>query len=525
MKRFLIFTGLILSIFHPVIFCQQIEYVRGKVIDSKTSRSVSFAAVRLKNARVGIYTNAEGDFRIQNNPGFQSDSLIVTCIGYRKLAVCYGNLKMSGMNILKLEPDIYSLREVSVLGRKRRLSPEAIIARALRNIKRNNPDQPFSYVSYYRDYQKDSSNYLNLNEAIIQTQDKGFEYDSDSNRFLLLDFKKNMDFLRKDITPFYDLPGTDHSAESFKRIPHATVGDQNGNELFVLLVHDAIRNFDKRSFSFVDTLNYSFIRNHLFSGPAGIYDGDKYLYKINFTAKRLITGDSILMQGAIFIQPDDYSIHKLEYTGSFKDFTGKKNKEIFNIEIEYGHEPAVNSRMCLKYISFSNSFTIPDTSDQDYFRIKRLEWAAPGGPYGDYRFNNMTIVAYFNRQIDPVLVQRMDNYELTLGKRKAKITKVRPGDSRIYITVRDDKFRRGELDSCNLTVKGLKDIHGNLLYKRRDLEFRQFRELFVQEYNKPLVFKDSCFMQSVPIESNCISICGDSGRFWMNTPLKAEEGQ
>ncbi len=52
---------------------------------------------------------------------------------------------------------------------------------------------------------------------------------------------------------------------SFKRIPHAMVGDQYGNELFILLVHDAIRNFDKRSFSFVDTLTQDFIRNHWFS--------------------------------------------------------------------------------------------------------------------------------------------------------------------------------------------------------------------------------------------------------------------
>ena len=68
-----------------------------------------------------------------------------------------------------------------------------------------------------------------------------------------------------------------------------------------------------------------------------------------------ITGDSIQMKGAIFIQPDDYSIHKLEYSGSYSD-SEKKNREIFNIETEYGREQAVNSRMCLKYISFNNSF-------------------------------------------------------------------------------------------------------------------------------------------------------------------------
>jgi len=228
------------------------------------------------------------------------------------------------MNNLKLVPNIYCLKEVRVTARKKRLSPEIIIARALRNIKKNYPTVPFSYVSYYRDYQKDSSNYLNLNEAIIQTLDKGFAYSSDSNRYRLLDFKKNLDFLRKNIIPYYDLPETDHSDVSFKKIPFAIVGDQYGNELFILLVHDAIRNFDKRSFSFVESLTQDYIRNHRFYSPDGIYDGSTLLYKIDFTAKRQITGDTILAKGAIFIQLDDYSIHKLEYSASFFKFRKKE---------------------------------------------------------------------------------------------------------------------------------------------------------------------------------------------------------
>jgi len=524
MIRHLIFIGLLFSISHPVIYCQQLDHIRGKVIHSKTSEPVPYATVRLKNSQVGVYTNAEGDFRILNNPGFQSDSLIVTCIGFHGLSVTFSVLKTTGMNYLKLVPNIYVLNEVRVNARKRRLSPDIIIARALRDIKKNNPTIPFSYVSYYRDYQKDSSNYLNLNEAIIQTLDKGFAYSSDSNRYRLLDFKKNMDFLRMNITPYYDLPETDHSDEWFKRIPHAIVGDQYGNELFILLVHDAIRNFDKRSFSFIETLIQDFIRNHRFSNPMGVYEGSTLLYKIDFTAKRQITGDTIQMKGAIFIQPDDYSIHKLEYSASFLN-SEKKNNEIFNIETEYGHEPAVNSTMCLKYISFNNSFTVPDSSDNDFFKVVKSEWKLAGGPYNVHGPNDMTIVTFFNRKIDPVSGGRMENYNLTLGNRKAKINRIKVEGDTLYLTLRDDKFSSKEIYSSELNIINLKDINGKILNKRRDLEFRQFRELFVQEYNKPLEFQNNCFIQAMPLEQNCISNSGNSGRFWMNTPLRAEEKQ
>jgi hypothetical protein len=518
MIKHLFIIGLLFSIIYPVIYCQQPDYVRGKVIDSKTSEPVPFATIRLKNSQVGVISNAEGDFRISSKPGFQSDSLIVSCIGYHRLSVGFNILKSSGMNNLKLVPNIYSLNEVSVTARKKRLNAEIIIARALRNIKKNNPTVPFSYVSYYRDYQKDSSNYLNLNEGIIQTLDNGYNFAQDSNKYRLLEFKKNTDFLRMNMTPYYDLPETDHSDEAFKRIPNAIVGDQYGNEFFVLLAHDSFRNFQKKTFSFVDTLTRNFIKNHWFQNPMGVYDGNTLLYKIEFTAKRKITDDTY--QGAIFIQPDDYSIHKLEYSGSYSDSENKK-KEIFNIEIEYGHEPAVSSKMCLKYISFNNTFTITDSADNDFFKLVKIDWR--GFPFASFKPEPTTLIVEFNKKLDPVSGKKMENYDVTVGKRHAKITNIKVDGIYLYITLRNDHFKQNELDSTNIGFKNLKDINGNILNKRRDLEFRQFRELFVQEYNKPLENQNNCFIQYMPLDQNCISSSKDSGRFWMNTPLKAEE--
>ena len=129
--------------------------------------------------------------------------------------------------------------------------------------------------------------------------------------------------------------------------------------------------------------------------------------------------------------------------------------------------------MCLKYISFSNTFTIPDENDNNFFKVLDIAWGQEGGPYGQW--TDMTIIAFFNRKIDP--------------------------------------------------VSGVKDIDGNFIDRRKEHKFRQFRELFVQEYNKPLEFQNNCFIQYLPLEENCISITDKSGRFWMNSPLKAIDKQ
>ncbi len=519
MKRYCIFLVFLLIINHTGIYCQQSAYITGKVIDSKTSLPVSYATVRLKNSSVGIHTNAEGDFRILDNPMFKSDSLIVTSIGYRMLSVAYAAMKTSEMNSLKLVPNVYGLTEVKVTARKKRLSPEIIIARALNNIKKNNPVLPYSYVSYYRDYLKDSSAYLNLNEAIIQTLDKGFKFTTDSNRYRLLEFKKNMDFRRIKITPFYNIPGSVHSDYSFKQMPKAFVGDHNGNEFFVLLTHDAIRNFDQKTFFFINNLSESFLKNHMFSLPEGIYEGNTLLYKIEFEARPKITEGTYQAHGAIFIQVSDYSIHRLEYSASCFD-SDKKKQEIFNIEIEYGHEPALNSKMCLKYISFNNSFILPDSSDTDYFKITGGRWISKE-PYKD-AFSDFKTEVTFNNKIDPISARDRRNYDIKIKDEKVRIKKISVDGPNLLLTLYNDKFKLA-LDSCRINITNLKDVNGKILNMKRNLVLRQFREMFVQEYDKPVEFQNGCFIDAKPLEQNCISLSENTSRFWMNTPLRAKE--
>lgn len=519
MKRPFIYLILLCQVNLNVIFSQQVEYVIGKVIDSKTYESVPYAAILLKNHQVGVFANAEGDFRIINNPEFQSDSLIITCIGFNRLSVAFKNLIAFKVNSILLIANIYGLGEVKVIAKRRKLSSENIISRAIRKIKNNYPKNPFNYVSYYRDYQKNGDNYLNLNEAIVQTLDNGFISKSESNRYRLLAFKKNMDFPRLNISPYYNDLESEYSGSSFKKIPNAKLGDQYGNELFILLVHDAIRNFNIRSFSFVDTLTQSFLTNHRFSDPVGVYNGNTLLYEINFTLKRQKTEDTLFVKGAIYIQTKDYSIHKLEYTCSILN-SEKQKQEIYNVDIEYGHEPSLDSLMCLKYISFNNLFIVTDSTDNDFFKIVDSRWNS-SSPYRENYFPDLTFVTTFNKKIDPSSANKKSNYAIKIGNRNAKINKIKIDGSKLYITLKDDNFK-GALDSCKIDIQNLKDTNGNLLNKRKSVELHQFRELFVQDYNKHVDIQDTCSLQYMPLEQNCISRSNSISRYWMNTPLKTK---
>lgn len=509
-RRFHLVLVILIWQANPVLlFSQSINYIEGKVINSTTHEPVPFATIMLKNNKLGVYANADGDFKVVRAPEFQTDSLIVTCIGFKRFSTAYSDLDFNTVNKIFLFPVIYGLAEVKIRASAKKLGSLAIIGRAIRSIKHNYPIKPFNYVSYYRDYQKRDGNYINLNEAIVQTLDTGFASISRLNKYRLLDFRKNMDFPRMNISPYYAITESRDLNNPDKIIPEAKLGDQYGNELLVLMVHDALRNYNTRSFSFIDTFSADFLYNHNFSEPVPVYNNNLLLFKIVFNGKSRVIGDSLLVSGAIYIQPKSYSIHKIEYSCTYKA-RGKGLKEMFNVDIEYGYENSVDSLMCLKYVSFNNFFEVVDADDNNYFKVVQAYWDTT-------HYLKPTLIVNFNKEIDPVSAVKKGNYEIMAGKKALKISSIQANGKTAFIRT-NDKDLDGQENSCQLSVSNIKDTDGNILDKRKSIELYQYRELFVQEYNKPLPLTDSCYMQYLPLEQNCISKYGGTYNYWMNTP-------
>ena len=491
------------------IFPQSADYFDGKVINSTTHEPVPFATIKLKYNLLGVYANAEGDFKIARNVDFRNDSLIITCIGYKQSSLAYQDLNELTVNRVLLVPVVYGIGEVRVVAKQKKLNSLAIIRKAIRRIVENYPVKPYNYIAYYRDYQKRDNNYFNLNEAIIQTLDNGFMTESVSDKYRLLDFRKNNDFPRMNVSPYYEMNKSSGSDKSSKSIPKVFLDDQFGNEFFILRLHDAIRNFNVRSFSYIETFSKDFLFNHNFSDPVKVFNNNLMLYKIEFEGKRLITGDSVYASGAIYIQPRDYSIHKLEYSCYYK--SGKEaSKKIFNIDVEYGYDNSVDSLMCLKYISFNNFFRVEDPTDSSYFKIL--------DSYLDTHSNmKATVILKFNNYPDPVSASRKTNFAVTTGKKEVKINHIQILGNNIYLRLEENDIK-GRKDSIKVLVYNVKDRNGNILDKRKRLDLYQYRELFVQEYNKHLPLTDSCYMEYLPLEKNCISKYSGSHNYWMNTP-------
>jgi hypothetical protein len=509
--KFLCVALFLLPITNNLLIAQSINYIEGKIINSAGNEPVPFATIHLRDNQLGVYANTGGDFKIMRSPEFQSDSVIVTCIGYKRYSVAFRNLSDSAINKIYLNPVIYNLGEVKITSSARKLGSIAIVRRAIKNIPVNCPVKPFNYISYYRDYQKEGTKYLNLNEAIVQTLDSGFNTFSRLNRYRLLDYRENNEFIRINITPYYEIQ-TGEVNSSSKTIPEANLGDQYGNELFVLMVHDPVRNFATRSFSFIETFSEDFLVNHNFAPPVPVYNNNQLLFKIDFNGKTLKTGNLLRITGSIYIQPRSYAIHKIEYNCSYLE-KGRTKGDMFNVDIEYGHDNSVDSLMCLKYISFNNYFKVASQDDSSYFRVldAKLETQQVTRP---------TFIVHFNHSIDPVTASVKENFKLKNGKNQVKIYSTQVIGKTLFIRTKDKITT--DKDSCYLNIENLKDKEGNIINIRKSIELYQYRELFVEEYNKPLSLKDSCYMKYLPLKENCLSKYSGNEKYWMNTPVNVK---
>jgi hypothetical protein len=179
-----------------IVRAQDQEFLRGKVLDQKTGEPIIFATIGLIGKAKGVITNMDGSFRLPLSYLEVIDSIGVSSMGYEKKAFELKGLSYTDINILYLKPGIVSLDEAVVSAKKRReLSAKRIVRRAIENIPNNYPSSNFSAVGYYRDYQIKEDNYVNLNEAILEVVDSGFDTDDEKeSKVRIYDYRPNETF-------------------------------------------------------------------------------------------------------------------------------------------------------------------------------------------------------------------------------------------------------------------------------------------------------------------------------------------
>ncbi len=513
-----------------VLFSQDVNYVTGKLVDFNTQESIPYATIRFKEKAIGVITNLKGDFRIPKSYLNKKIVLSISSLGYESLEVKMSELAQNEINIITLKEEAISLNEAIVIAKdKKKLNAKRIVKKAIKAIPNNYSISPFTLTGYYRDYQLDEDMYVNLNEALLEVFDGGFNSkDFETIKVLLREYKSNDDFKIDSLSR----QGYNYSTGQ-KTIKNAYIGGYGGNEFIILRAHDAIRNYKIGSYNFVDIMKLDFVGNHTFFLHNSISVNGEQLYVIHFRKSH----KNFKAKGKLYISKKDFAIHNMEYsmynindktkkqTGDFiKTKTSKEIDEqlIFKVITEYRR---VDDKMYLNYISFQNNFelVLPPI-------FKVLDVVV--------NIKRKCIEIKFNDQPESLSAHLKDNY-LVKYKNKALNLKSIDIDLKKNAVFLHPDLNEEELEKMIeyfLKVSGKKnelsqlldvkvrDIYsncGNLIHQRKRKNYYQHREFFVQQINgKGKLPLNEQFMDlNKPIYDNNINNVSENIDYWMNTPL------
>ncbi|GAA4270930.1 carboxypeptidase-like regulatory domain-containing protein [Aquimarina gracilis] len=493
-----------------------------KVVNAVSNTPVFYATVKLNGTNIGVIADDKGEFRLPLEL-FSSDSVIISSIGYRNKRQDINTLKKGQLNVIKLSPSVEALDEVIVVSKKgqpTKLNAKQIIKFALKNIPSNYPNEPFSYIGYYRDYQqpidsiyailsnqKKDIEYINLNEGIVEVFDAGFNTDQlsdDQNQTVVYSYHDNKNFWRDSML---SIPYDNYKNKYLKNVIIPPLG---GNELNLLQLTNAIRNHDKSSFSFVEVLKKNFLRNHKFKLKGINFLDDVPIYEIGISAKVDRVGMFYYARGTIFISKKNYAIHKLNYSV----YNSSEKELLYTVAIEYA---PFKGKMYLNYITFNNRFQV---NSNQYFKVQKAT----------FDMKDVAFTVYFDKKLN---IDFKNDYRNTIKvkykKRRIKIQRVAIFSDHIKVFLDKSKLLSIKgfntntlLEDFELSIKGIKDVFGNQIGKMPKLFINQYREIFVQEVfpGKKIPLGKKPMDKSLPLSKSSKNSFEEGNKYWENTPLK-----
>ncbi len=441
--------------------------------DSNSGEPISFATIRFDGSNRGLIADYNGQFRIPQITAEDISFLVITSIGYVKLKVSLNTLSTTELNVLKMAPQTEALDAVILkserpkflldkVKKNKQLLASDIVRKAVYAIPVNLDDKPHAYIGYYRDYQIIDEKYFNLNEGILEQFDGGIyskKVEDSVNQSAFYSFKTNRNF---NVDEYY----TTAYNEVTKYIQNADILPYGGNEFTLLNVHNAIRNYDINSFSFVYRITREFLYNHKFvKGDVQFIDGEPV---INIIIESIKTKVSFAhtAYGSISISLKDFSIHNFSYT--VYDFN--RLNPLFNIETEYRRQ---DDAMYLNYITFNNRFVI---TDGKIFQESNVSYN---------RAQNRFLIQ-FDDELDLKTVQKRD-FRIRYNGKRVFIDKLEILNSKL-ISLQVAEFDESllevtyeEMSNLEFEIKNISDINGRVIYEPQKKMGYQFREFFVQE--------------------------------------------
>lgn len=292
--------------FHVSALAQAKRIISGSITDANTKEALAFVSVSLKKQLIGSLSNEEGKFDLRLSEEFESDTLVISYLGYKAQYIALKNIK--GELNIKLVESAVDLKEVVV----RPWTADFYIRMAMRRIPKNYPDKPFVTEAYYREKIMENQKPIRFDEGVFKTYYPKYIDTLKTQSQLLLYRRINkpeeiafMSKERKKKAEKNKRKGKDTTATGGLQID---LGDSFGGPENILKSSDITKNPD----NFLDTNK---LRSYRFEFAKSGTLNSSELMIITFESKGKV--EHVRESGKIYIDVASLAIVKVESSGSF----------------------------------------------------------------------------------------------------------------------------------------------------------------------------------------------------------------
>ncbi|MEO5788340.1 MAG: carboxypeptidase-like regulatory domain-containing protein [Gelidibacter sp.] len=346
---------LTLSIFFFCFSAFSQKEIKNKISDFGTMMPIESASIYVQNTTIGTVSNADGKFVLLVPMQFQSDTLVISSIGYKSFKTLVS--EFDNTQEIYLDEDIASLDEILLVAEIRPKTGNDIVMKALEKLSANMPDMPYLQKGFLRHKERNRREFKWLVESAITVYDSSYMSSAASN------LKINVDQVRKS----YDLRDVDslltYTAYLKEKANRGNLHARNlrrdtiktANLVKAIKWNDTringLQNLFESKLNILRNTNITralfgedILDKHQFRLDTILVDNDRKLYKIEISESHQfvnletkgIFNDGYHPKGWLYIYYDNYAIKKLEYNlVAASNAQKSRSKTLFDTQINH----------------------------------------------------------------------------------------------------------------------------------------------------------------------------------------------
>ena len=174
--------------------------IKGRIINASTGEAIGYATIRLLKNGINTISNENGGFVFKIPADQKRDSIYISHIGYKPLAIV-ADMSDTTSRTVRLQEDRYQLPEMVV----RSINPLTLLKKAIAKIPDNYASKPYLLNGFYRYTGRKENRIINLSEAVFDIYNES--YSRKNKEFRLIRSRYDIDIAalngRKGITIGY----------------------------------------------------------------------------------------------------------------------------------------------------------------------------------------------------------------------------------------------------------------------------------------------------------------------------------